>query len=116
VRAEDDKDKRWREFSIGRPIVNNRIYILDPRQAPAPVGSMGEIYIGGEGLARGYQGRPDLTAERFVPQPFSSEPGARLYRTGDIGRYRSDGEIGFLGRIDQQVKLRGYRIELGEIE
>jgi amino acid adenylation domain-containing protein len=103
-------------ISIGRPIANTQIHILDDALLRVPVGTAGEIYIGGVQVARGYHNRPDLTKERFVPDPFSADPNARLYRTGDLGVYRRDGAIDFLGRLDNQVKIRGVRIELGEIE
>jgi len=102
--------------SIGRPISNTEAYILDRQLNPVPIGIPGEIYLGGDGLARGYFNRPELTAQKFVPHPFSSTPGARLYRTGDLARFAENGDIEFIGRIDHQVKLRGFRIELGEIE
>lgn len=102
--------------TIGRPITKTHVYILDENLQPAPLGVPGELYIGGAGVARGYLNRPDLTAERFVRDPFSDQPNARLYKTGDMARYLVDGQIGYLGRIDEQIKILGYRIEPVEIE
>ncbi|MGH7833449.1 MAG: non-ribosomal peptide synthetase, partial [Candidatus Binatia bacterium] len=101
---------------IGRPLSNTQAYLLDSSLQPVPVGISGELHIGGDGLARGYLDRPELTAEKFIPNPFSDLPGARLYKTGDLARYLPDGNIEFLGRIDNQVKIRGFRVELNEIE
>ncbi|HEY0097997.1 MAG TPA: amino acid adenylation domain-containing protein, partial [Pyrinomonadaceae bacterium] len=102
--------------SLGRPLSNVEIYVLDSHLQPAAIGVAGELHIGGAGLARGYLNRGELTAEKFIPHPFSEKPGARLYRAGDLVRYRVDGSVEFLGRVDEQVKVRGFRIELGEIE
>jgi amino acid adenylation domain-containing protein len=109
-------DERAENIPIGRPLANYQAYVLDPFLQSTPIGVPGELYLGGVGLARGYLNRPTLTAERFIPHPFSDTTDARLYRTGDLTCYRSDGNIEFLGRIDHQVKIRGFRIELGEIE
>ena len=104
------------EITIGRPIANTQIYILDTHKQPVPIGILGELYIGGAGLARGYLNQPAITAEKFVHNPFSNDPASRLYRSGDLVRYLADGRIEFQGRLDHQVKIRGFRIELGEIE
>jgi amino acid adenylation domain-containing protein len=111
-----DEDLRAGSIPIGRAIANTQVYILDGDRNPVPMGVRGEIYVGGDNLARGYWRRPELTAQRFVENPIAPECSARLYRTGDLGRFRASGDIEYLGRVDDQVKIRGVRIELGEIE
>jgi amino acid adenylation domain-containing protein len=109
-------DPKTGPVAIGRPIANMQLYILDGNLRPVPAGAKGDLYIGGDGVARGYLNRRDLTEKKFIPDPFSGKSGARLYKCGDLARYRKDGILEFLGRADDQVKVRGYRIELGEIE
>jgi len=111
-----EPDQLGNSVPIGRPITNTQVYVLDSHLQPVPIGVPGELYIGGAGLARGYLNRPDLTEEKFLQNPFSDEPGTRFYKTNDLARYLTNGNIEFLGRIDNQVKIRGFRIELGEIE
>ena len=109
-------DTRSGTLPLGRPLPNSRVYILDGNGQPVPVGDQGELCIGGSGVARGYLNRPELTAEKFVADPFNAAPGAHMYRTGDVARYLPDGNVEFCGRVDHQIKLHGYRVELGEIE
>ena len=116
VQEQADQEPGTTSVPIGKPISNTQVYVLDRYRNPVPVGVRGEIYIGGEGLALGYWRQPELTAERFVPNPIAPEQSVRLYRTGDLGRWRRDGEIEYLGRVDSEVKVRGMRIDLGEIE
>ncbi|MGS0628475.1 MULTISPECIES: non-ribosomal peptide synthetase [Photorhabdus] len=112
----NEKSDRGSSVSIGKPVANTRIYLLDNQQQPVPLGAIGEMYIGGVGVTRGYLNRAELTAERFLADPFNPQPGSRMYRTGDLVRYARDGNIEYIGRNDFQVKIRGFRIELGEIE
>jgi amino acid adenylation domain-containing protein len=111
-----DENARRHQLPIGRPVRNVQTYVLDDRLEPLPVGVPGELHIAGAGLARGYLNQPAVTAERFIPNPFSSQPGARMYRSGDLARYQPDGNLDYIRRVDQQVKIRGFRVELGEIE
>jgi len=110
------RDCNWTSAPIGRPIANTQMYVLDKNGHLVPLGVPGELHIGGDGLAYGYWKRPEMTAHKFVPDPFSRKPGTRMYKTGDLVRYLPDGNLQYLSRIDNQVKLRGFRIELGEIE
>ena len=112
----DTVDPTWKSIPYGKPMANQRFYILDEQLHPVAIGEVGELFIAGDGVARGYHNRPDLNATKFLPDPFNPQPRAQLYRTGDLGRYLPDGNIEFLGRIDHQVKIRGFRVELGEIE
>ena len=113
---QDGAELKSTTVPLGRPLPNSRVYLLNEYLQPVPVGTVGEVYIGGAGVGRGYLNRPELTAERFIRDPFSTDTDARLYKTGDLARMLSDGNIEFLGRADDQVKIRGFRIELGEIE
>ena len=110
------RESNQRIVPIGRPIANTKIYLLDKHMHPVPIGVAGELHIGGVQVARGYLNRPELTVEKFIADPFSEKPGARLYKSGDLARYLPDGNIEYLGRMDNQVKIRGFRIELEEIE
>jgi hypothetical protein len=123
----DDRVQTVQTVPIGRPIANTQIYILNPYLQPVPIGVIGEIYVGGQGVGRGYLHRPELTETQFIPNPFTDQiasqfprsdpkPNSKLYKTGDLGRYLSDGTIEYIGRLDHQVKIRGFRLELGEIE
>jgi acyl-coenzyme A synthetase/AMP-(fatty) acid ligase/aryl carrier-like protein len=111
-----DPQRVHRRVPLGTPLMGKRMYVMDAHLRSLPDGEVGELFVGGAGVARGYQGQPRLTAERFLPDPESAEPGGRMYRTGDLGRRLPDGEFGFLGRVDRQVKIRGFRVELGEVE